>query len=87
MNELFHFYTAYLLNRLMVKTHQNRPFSHRGVVAWYAGFCGMIPDILEYQIGSLGHGTWSHTILFGMLLALGSATFFYLLGHDFWRSE
>jgi len=90
MNELVHFFIGYLVLLLFVKKNEisNQNQNHiRNFLLFYGGFAALIPDIMEYPFFGLGHGTWTHTILFGTILSIIVTTLIYLLAKPEFHNE
>lgn len=63
MNWATHFFTGYLIARLM-------GLKHKEFKTFYISLACTIPDFDSLFIFLFPHGTWTHTILFGSLLTL-----------------
>jgi membrane-bound metal-dependent hydrolase YbcI (DUF457 family) len=78
MNELFHFFTGYLIvlwarNRMDPSHEKTTRHPASGVLTFCGGMAGLIPDIYEFLYPVMGHATWTHTIIgtVGLSLVFG----------------
>ncbi len=85
MNTATHFFTGYFLIRLFSRQRKGsepKRYSHDEYLTLFIGLAAILPDITEYW-GV--HGTWTHTIVFGTLLAILYASVVFLTNKDFFR--
>lgn len=82
MNEGVHFFTGYLIFMGFLNHFEKnsaKQVTIKNFLLFYGGFAGLIPDLMEYPFFGLGHGTWTHTILFGSVLSIFVTTLMYVL--------
>jgi len=72
MNWLTHFLTGYLIARL-------KGYKYNQFETFYISLACTIPDFDVLFIAFAPHGTWSHTLLFGLVLAIIYASIFYII--------
>ena len=81
MNELLHFFTGYLIALVYLKPKDQKKGSYWSFGAFVGGVSGLLPDMAEL-FADYGHATWSHTIIFASLLAVGLASLLLLFAKD-----
>jgi LexA-binding, inner membrane-associated putative hydrolase len=87
MNEIIHLLTGYLIAFLMRKERENKYFNNGRFEVIFCGISALLPDLVEFLTPGRPHGSWTHTIIFGTLMAIVYASLTFVAGRKLFRKQ